>query len=264
MKLSIITIAKNNLEGLKRTTESVLAQSWTAFEWIVIDGASTDGTVEYLQSLERQPDEWISEPDQGVYDAMNKGIMRAKGEYLLFLNSGDSLYASDTLSQCFLNFPAADIVYGDAVFIYPSQKKKMIYPEQLNLYYFRKKSLCHQATFIRASLLHDCGGYSTNYRIVSDWRQWLVWLIEGKSFAHLSVTVCNYMMNGLSTILCATSGEEREMVFSKLLPPVFYDFMITVENVYEIKRRRNTRYCILLGVLSLFLMFFNLILLWIL
>ena len=253
MKLSIITITRNDLEGLKRTAQSIASQSWKDYEWLVIDGASTDGTVDFIRSLERQPDYWVSEPDKGIYDAMNKGIVRSTGEYLLFMNSGDSFYASDTLAQCFSSFPDADVIYGDAFFIYPKRKKKMTYPEQMNLYYFRKRSLCHQATFIRASLLRDSEGYSTNYQIVSDWRQWLVWLIEERTFVHLPVTVCNYMMDGLSTRMCKVSDVEREAVYRDLLPPVFYHLMKAEEELHMQKRRKYLRYCYLLGALSIIL-----------
>lgn len=252
MKLSIITITRNDLDGLRRTALSVSSQSFRDYEWIVIDGASTDGTVEYLQSMQPQPSAWVSEPDGGVYDAMNKGIQKAQGEYLLFLNSGDSLLAPDTLARCFSAFPNADIVYGDAYFVYPKRKKIVTHPDTLNLYYFRRHSLCHQATFIRASLLRECG-YSTQYKIVSDWRQWLVWMIEGRSFVHLPIVVCNYMMDGVSTTMRKASGIEREAVFREVLPSVWYDLMIAEETIYQQKKLKYLRVCYLLGALVLLL-----------
>ena len=218
MTLSIITITYNNLEGLKRTAESILSQTYKDFEWLVIDGGSKDGTKEYIESLERQPDYWCSEPDSGVYDAMNKGIAKATGEYLLFMNAGDSFYKETILKDVYKNFPQADIVYGDAMFHYAHRTREMKHPDQLTLDYFCRCSLCHQATFIRASLLQKCGGYSTDYRIVSDWRQWIVWLKDGRSFVHLPLIVCNYMMDGLSSINVRLSVEEREKVFKEILP----------------------------------------------
>lgn len=110
---SIITITRNNLDGLKRTQQSLAAQSFRGFEWIVIDGNSTDGTKDHLQSLNAVT---VSEPDGGIYDAMNKGIDRANGDYLLFLNAGDTLADIDilaTLEKAAADAP--DFIYGDAL-----------------------------------------------------------------------------------------------------------------------------------------------------
>lgn len=120
-KLSIITINYNNAVGLQRTIDSVLSQTYTDFEYIVVDGASTDGSKEILEQLQHSKDVGdiafplaiISEPDSGVYNAMNKGIRLAHGDYCLFLNSGDYLATPDTLQQVFTDFPhGMDIVYG--------------------------------------------------------------------------------------------------------------------------------------------------------
>jgi acetyltransferase-like isoleucine patch superfamily enzyme len=127
MKLSIITINRNNAAGLRKTIESVVSQTYTDFEYIIIDGASTDDSVniikEYAEATlpcgeglgERLY--WVSEPDKGIYNAMNKGILKANGEYCLFLNSGDWLYDNDVLNDVFSISPTEDIVYGNDVFI---------------------------------------------------------------------------------------------------------------------------------------------------
>ena len=258
MKLSIITVTRNNLEGLRRTAESVAAQLWRDFEWIVIDGASTDGSKEFLQLLSPQPDWWKSEPDKGVYDAMNKGLSMARGEYLLFLNAGDALCGPRTLQECFHNFPEDDIVYGDAVFVYPKKEKTVVHPDRLSLYYFRHHSLCHQATFIRRVLLRECGGYSLRYTIVSDWRQWVVWMTEGRSFRHLPLKVCRYMMDGISTTQRKLSIREREEVFREVLPPLYYELMLEAEAVYPKKKKKYLRWIYILSALSLSLIILTL------
>ena len=116
-KISIITINYNNLEGLKRTMESVVNQTWREFEYIVIDGGSTDRSAAYIASQSENIDYWVSEPDNGIYNAMNKGIAKATGEYLLFLNSGDSFYDANVL-QNVSNFFNNDlsIIYGNSVY----------------------------------------------------------------------------------------------------------------------------------------------------
>ena len=112
MKLSIITVNLNNLEGLKKTYESVVCQTFTDYEWIVIDGGSTDGSREFIEQHQDKFAYWCSEPDKGIYNAMNKGIMRAKGEYLNFMNSGDCFACKETLAGVFNKPRKEDILYG--------------------------------------------------------------------------------------------------------------------------------------------------------
>ena len=113
LKLSIITINYNNLEGLKRTVESVVNQTWHEFEYIIIDGASNDGSAAYIESQSHHFDYWESEKDSGIYNAMNKGIKVATGEYLLFLNSGDHLFNDSVLEQNHQYLKIYDLVYFD-------------------------------------------------------------------------------------------------------------------------------------------------------
>ena len=112
MKLSIITVNLNNMEGLQKTCDSIISQTFKNFEWIVIDGGSADGSKELIEEYGSNISYWVSEPDKGIYNAMNKGIKVAKGEYLYFLNSGDYLFDSNALSDVFLDNPKEDIVYG--------------------------------------------------------------------------------------------------------------------------------------------------------
>lgn len=218
MRLSIITIAYNDLKGLKRTAESVQKQTFADYEWIVIDGGSNDGTDEYLESLERKPNFWCSEKDSGIYDAMNKGLSHASGELCLFLNSGDSLYEQDVLKRVFSEMPEADIVYCDAVFKGTDKAYNVTYPSKLTLDFFVERSICHQATFIKRRLLLESNGYSTDYKIVSDWRAWVMWIMQGKKFVHLPVVVCTFMLDGIGSTRLQEAKEERDRVFEELLP----------------------------------------------
>lgn len=176
--ITIITINYNNLEGLKKTIASVVKQTWTDFEHIVIDGGSNDGSVEYLKTLDDRVN-WVSEPDKGVYHAMNKGVKKANGEYLLFLNSGDHFYSVKVLEQNNEFISNEDIIYFNLQVI--DKKKKFIkdYPETLSFSYFVKDTLPHPATFIKKELFESVGLYDENLKIVSDWK----WFIKA---------VCNY------------------------------------------------------------------------
>lgn len=117
MKLSIITVNRNNTEGLRKTIESVVSQTYTDFEYIIIDGASTDGSVDIIKEYADRITYWVSEPDNGIYNAMNKGILKAKGEYLQFLNSGDWLVDEGVLQTMIKYTDDVDILIGNIYLI---------------------------------------------------------------------------------------------------------------------------------------------------
>ena len=113
MRLSVITINMNNRKGLERTIKSVVCQIFADFEYIVIDGASVDGSADVIREYADKIHYWISEPDTGIYNAMNKGILQAKGDYCLFLNSGDALYTTTVLEEVFNQNFSEDIIIGN-------------------------------------------------------------------------------------------------------------------------------------------------------
>ena len=244
MKLSVITINFNNLTGLQHTCESIAAQTLQEFEWIVIDGGSTDGGKEYMEQFRRKPDYFVSEKDAGVYDAMNKGIAASHGEYLLFLNSGDFLVDGNVLQQVIDNWQEADIVYGDAFFCRGSEEHEEHYPEYFSLYdYWRIYTMCHQATFIRASLLQE-RGYDTKYRIVADFKRWTEWKLEGRSFCHIPVTICRYQLDGISSTNLELHHQEHDQVMKELLSPVMYEQMEYIDQLkaqYEERMKEEIR-----------------------
>ena len=155
--ISIITVNLNDVEGLKRTMTSVFEQTYKEYEYIVIDGGSTDGSKEYIESHSDKIDTWVSEKDSGIYNAMNKGIKVATGEYFLFLNSGDWLHKVNILeitAPVFSN--NYSIYYGNVERIYNGNKKKIkTYPSQLSFSFFIDSALAHQAVFIKRSLFFD-------------------------------------------------------------------------------------------------------------
>lgn len=200
-RISIVTVSYNNLGGLKKTAKSVLAQSSSCYEWIVIDGGSTDGSKEFLSSLDRQPDYWVSEPDEGIYDAMNKGIRVAKGGYVLALNAGDVFRSSDTLERVLDCGLGADVVYGDWVRLYPDHEEFKKAPAVLPPFFFFQEhgNICHQAMFVRTSLLKE-SPFDTRYKVLADWAKWRELMLAGCSFEYVPVTVCNFeAVQGVST-----------------------------------------------------------------
>ena len=216
MKLSIITINYNNKAGLQKTIDSVVAQTWRDFEWIIIDGGSTDGSKELIEQYQQHFAYWCSEPDKGVYNAMNKGIDKARGEYLLFLNSGDCFYAKDTLEQIFVNnTPNADMVYGDWARDEKGRIVLMKAPQEASLYSFYVDNICHQAMFIKSSAMRE-EGYDETYKFYADWAQWLKMMLNNATSQYVPVVVCLYDTQGMSSDVNAEMMEEMQRFRSQV------------------------------------------------
>jgi glycosyltransferase involved in cell wall biosynthesis len=199
MKVSIITITYNNLEGLKRTYESILRQKFRDFEWIVVDGGSTDGTKAFLEEHEQELAWWCCEQDKGVYNAQNKGTEHARGEYSIYMNSGDSFYADDVLEKVFERNPHADIIYGNWMLIFEDGKTRLgVAPETADLAYFFDDNMCHQSMLIRTDAVKN-RPYDESFRIYADWDEWLALYMHGKTFEKIDMTICNFMVGGIST-----------------------------------------------------------------
>lgn len=218
MKLSIITINFNNASGLKKTVDSVVSQDFTDYEWIVIDGGSTDGSKELIEQYSSFISFWVSEPDKGIYNAMNKGVSHASGEYLLFLNSGDWLASDHVLEEVFSGDCSADIIYGN-LFLQRSEKKmeEHRYPDAVSYMYMVRHSLPHPASFIKRELLLE-NPYDESLTIVSDWKFCLESVMADRSFKHIDSFVSVFDMNGISSTCCERDRREREKVISDLCP----------------------------------------------
>lgn len=197
---SIVSVCLNNLGGLKRTRESLLIQTYRDFEWLVVDGASTDGTVKFLQSLEEVECRWVSEPDEGLYDAMNKGMEMASGQYLLFLNSGDELASSDVLEQVARvaresDFPA--LIYGDA-FEKTQEGKIVLKPAYSADRIWYGMFTHHQAMFYR----RDAVGkqrYRPEYRIAADYGFTCEFLNKYTDAVYMPLPVCLFEGGGITS-----------------------------------------------------------------
>lgn len=203
-KISIITVNFNNLNGLKKTIQSVKKQSYTNYEYIIIDGGSTDGSKKYIEKEQNMISYWISEKDNGIYDGMNKGITHATGEYLLFLNSGDYFVSSETLYKVFnsQNY-TEDLIIGRQYYINKKGKKStchMIKKEDIDDTYFWSNTLPHQATFIRRDLFSRIGRYEQNYKIIADWVFWYKSIIKNHASYKISNIFISYMeQEGISS-----------------------------------------------------------------
>ena len=292
MKLSIITINYNHLDGLKRTADSVLAQTWTDYEWIIVDGDSNDGSKEYIEQLAgklqvigtkkdstpwnvehfsmtdftaeswvkehgtnwieaatesdlscKQKLLWCSERDKGIYNAMNKGIVKASGEYCLFLNSGDWLDYPNVLGNFFDNGIDADIVWGKC-------KKKVkgknelvhvgAYKQTLDTVGLMCCTIPHQSCFIKRRLFESVGFYDEALKIVSDWKFFVLAISYwGVSNKFVDILISNMEPGGISDE--DRYIEERESVFHALFPPGIKEDVLLAHSTRLIRKNEILR-----------------------
>jgi len=220
MKYSIITVNYNNKEGLRKTIESVIHQTFSDFEFIVIDGGSTDGSKEVLKEYDAQIDYWVSEPDGGIYQGMNKGIKKAKGDYLNFMNSGDCFYSSDIL-EIVSNYQSdADFIVGKD-YHYNSETHQghaSIQPSRLTMIHFFIATLDHQSSFIKRELFKD-SLYDESHRLVSDWIFYTEKIVkEQKQVQFIPDIICRREEGGLSEQQREKNRKEINEYLHQLLP----------------------------------------------
>ena len=249
MKLSIITVNLNNREGLQKTIDSVIAQTFKDFEWIVIDGGSTDGSKELIEQYADHFAYWVSEPDKGIYNAMNKGIKVAKGEYLQFLNSGDWIHDKEVLQDVFSSNRDADIIYCDYEFYVNGQLfSTERTPSDLRLSYLVNHWLGHSVSFIKQHLF-DENPYDESYHIVSDWKFFIQQALLGRTFQHFSRIVSCMDDTGISVTNQALVQQERNSIMASIVPQCIkndtneYNRLTGDRKLMEIKRYKDDCWC---------------------
>lgn len=212
--ITIVTINLNNKDGLKRTIESVVNQSFfDKVEYVIIDGGSTDGSVDVIKEYDDKIVYWCSEPDGGIFPAMNKSIEHINGDYVLYLNSGDILNKNNVIERVYGELDK-DIVYGNE---YKVNNKRMLarFPDNLNENFFKKSALPHQSTFIRAELLKE-KGYSEKWKVLGDWSWFRERIMLDKvSYKHLNYPISDYDLNGFSTINQKLFFAERDKYYKQ-------------------------------------------------
>lgn len=232
-KISIITIVYNNIRDIEYTIQSVLAQSYPHIEYIVVDGASTDGTTQLLQHYEPRLAKLISEKDKGIYDAMNKGLQAATGDYVLFLNSGDSLYDKETIQQIVTQGQGADIIYGQTKLIDEDRNiigdRRHKAPATFGWKSFKYgMNICHQAIYVKRDIAPL---YDLQYKLSAD----VDWVIraakKAKTSKNIQQYVARYLVGGMSQQRHKQSLIERYQIFKKhygLLPNILNHGIIAV------------------------------------
>jgi len=195
--ISIITVIYNGEEYLEQTIQSVLGQTYENVEYIVIDGGSTDGTIDIIKKYEDKIDYWVSEQDEGIYDAMNKGIDVATGAWINFMNAGDTFYDCNTLGNVFEgnDFERVDVIYGDVRHIcenYSFFKKSVSIK---NVEY--KNPFCHQSSFVSSQYHKKCK-FSLNYKLIADYVFFYEAYKKKKNFKQVNMIISKFLRNGIS------------------------------------------------------------------
>ncbi len=288
-KLSIITINLNNAPGLRKTMESVISQTSRDFEYIIIDGGSTDGSVEIIKSFTNIPPAvysplvstitntntklcapcpqphstdtpssfrafdqrlvpityWHSEPDSGIYQAMNKGIRVATGEYCQFLNSGDWLVENDVTEKMLKAIPDCSIFYGNMLKVFPNGKilRDICGAGNLTMLSFYLGGMNHSPTYIKRVLFEKYGLYDENFKIVSDWKWYMnVICLNNESLKYINLDVAYFDMGGLSNMNPALDKKERRQVVEELLPKkILVDYDNYWQDILKSKRLKKYR-----------------------
>lgn len=196
--ISIITVSYNTVKTIEETILSVLNQTYPNIEYIIIDGGSTDGTLDIIKKYQDKITYWVSEPDKGIYDAMNKGTLKATGEWLNFMNAGDTFYDEQVLEKVFKDndWSDTDVIYGDVIIKYSKKEKlKKVWPlTQLE----KGMPFCHQSSFVRTTLQKQFL-FNTNYKICADYDFFYTLYKKKFYFKYTNILIAKFLNGGVST-----------------------------------------------------------------
>ncbi len=244
-KLSIITVVFNDAKNIERTLLSVINQTYDCIEYIILDGGSTDGTVDIVKKYENRISRWVSEKDRGIYDAMNKGLSMATGMYVLFMNSGDELYNNKTVEFVFMSSPEADIYYGETEMFDEEWnslgRRRHHVPQNFTWKSFKYgMNISHQAIYIRKSITEP---YDEHYQLSAD----IDWILKAaqkaKKIVNVNRYVAKYLVGGVSKKRHLQSLKERFNIFTEyygFIPNLFNHGIIAFKlGWYYLKHRKT-------------------------
>ena len=217
--ITVITISYNAFNDIEKTIRSVLDQKNVNFEYIIIDGKSSDGTIDIIKKYDNCITKWLSEPDSGIYNAMNKGVSLATGDFCIFMNAGDCFVDDNVLFNVSRILEDKYDIYNGNSFFVDDNNKIVCYErcrKNYPLKHFYKDSICHQATFIKTELLRKYP-YDESLRMVSDWKFWLQMIcFEKAKFKGINVDICCFNMNGITNNQKEKGQKERQKVLTDL------------------------------------------------
>lgn len=243
--LSVITVVYNNVNDIERTIKSVINQTYKHIEYIIIDGASSDGTLAVIKKYSSHISKLVSEKDEGIYDAMNKGLALATGDYVLFMNSGDEIYASHTVEDIFAAANDADIYYGETEMLNADLKsegtRRHKIPKKLTASSFKYgMSVSHQAIYIKKSITKP---YNLKYQLSADIDWILSAISKADKIVNVEFFVAKYLMGGMSKKKHLQSLKERFRIFSDYygtIPNIFNHLIIALRlTLYYLKNNKT-------------------------
>ncbi|MGF7077108.1 glycosyltransferase family 2 protein [Mucilaginibacter sp. 3215] len=244
-RLSVITIVYNNVRDIERTIRSVVNQTYTNIEYVIVDGLSNDGTLQVIDKYKSKIAKFISEKDEGIYDAMNKGLTLATGDYVIFMNSGDEFYDNETVAAVFASAEDADIYYGETEMIADDGsslgQRRHKAPAKFTWRGFKYgMSISHQAIYIRRSLTEP---YDRRYQLSSD----IDWIIraakKAKKIVNVNRYVAKYLVGGMSKKKHRQSLMERFEIMKRnygLAQTILNHFVIAFNLGWYWLRNRRT------------------------
>lgn len=217
--ISVVTVCFNSAATLPATLDSLRSQVYVGFEYVVVDGGSKDGSLSILECARDRIDTLVSEPDAGIYDAMNKGTRLARGEYVYFLNSDDRLADENVLedlARYLQDNPKLDLLYGNAVYVAPDGQRSRQRYSHVNARNLVFANLCHQAVFARRSLFERLGSFDLSFHVVAD-LDWLVRVLRsGASHRWIDRDICLYATEGFSAQQRRLLNEEKRRMQARL------------------------------------------------
>jgi glycosyltransferase involved in cell wall biosynthesis len=208
--VSVVTVVRNDSPGLERTMDSVAAQDYPAMEYVIVDGASTDGTRDVLRRREGEINRWISEPDEGIYQAMNKGARLTTGEYVCFMNAGDRFASPDTVTRMFRPAPSAELLWGDCIIESRAGEEYDRARDVLKSLH-RQMTVCHQSLFVKRSALLE-RRFDESFRIAADYDFLCERLLAGASWEYRPLPVSRIDDRGVSAQVFRTSIQEKRRI----------------------------------------------------
>lgn len=231
--ITIVTVVYNGKDSIEQTINSVINQEYKNIEYIIIDGNSNDGTLDIIKKYEHRIDYWQSEKDNGIYDAMNKAIKNASGDWINFMNSGDLFYSTDVISNIFIDdLSNYDVIYGNTL-LYSSFGTKIYYPLQK----FEKLShmpFNHQSCFTKTSLYKE-KGFDISFKICADFNFYKILINENKKFLYKNIIIARYETEeGLSVKNTFLLNKENFKIQNESNYKVKYFFFILVYNIKKV------------------------------
>ena len=244
--VTVVTVVRNAKDDLRRTVKSVIRQTYSPIEYIIIDGGSTDGTLDIIRQFEEHIAYWSSGNDSGVYDGMNKAIERASGEWIIFMNAGDWFCDADVIRRVFSNYPRdTDFIYGDYIFVFPNWQLKAIKAQPINSLW-RKMPFSHQALFTRTEVMKK-HKFDQHYKIAADYNFIFRAYSDARTFFHTDNYVCVYSDNGLSVKRKFRSMLERWQIARKYagknkFKVDKYHMRMLLNNIFKKRNRIGNKY----------------------